>query len=266
MLPGVHPPMRLKSEDQQAPFWLLTMGDMNNLLMCFFIMLVSFMLVDKSKYLKLKDDLEHLGHTGPVVESGGTRFSEDKSRSYDLPSSKESSAAETNAPRIPGRHYLAQQRLPEGTLLTIGGVEGSFAEGDWRLVPAQVEMLVAAKKRLAAVRNIIEVRGHTSGHVKDSVVVEPDGRARPISPKELEREDRMKIADHMTLSFLRAAEVKKFLMEKHPAAGDSVEIEEGRIRIGAFSYTRPVADSSNPAEGYRNRRIEVLALSELVER
>ncbi len=259
-------PSRIKEEDAQAPFWLLTMGDMNNLLMCFFIMLVSFMIVDKSKYLKLQEDMEAMGGRGSMPEVGGSRLSPTDLYAMALKAMQLDPAARTEHPRVEGHYYELLQKIEEGTMLTLGGEGKSFRQGDWRLVPAQVEMLVKAKKFLAPLRNVVEIRGHTASNVEDSVVVEPDGRVRAYGPADREAADWLARADFMRLSYLRADEVRKFLVEAHPDLGDPDKIDERRIRLRADGYTRTVADSSNPLDRLHNRRIEVLATSELKEK
>lgn len=255
-------PTRLKHQDATTPFWMLTMGDMNMLLLTFFITLISFLLLDKAKYLKLQEEVRRMGSPGRAAEKGAVPAPVGENAGLGLKTLLEQPAAETRVYRAKG-HYTLLQRLQEGTLLTIGGEEGSFAEGRWDLTPRQIEMLVELKKWMVGRSNVIEVRGHASANFQDSVVLEPDGRIRPFAPADLERPGKAELANHSLLSWLRANEVRKFLLAEHPALGDTVKIDELRVRIRADSYTRNVADSLNPVENVKNRRIEVLATSEL---
>ncbi len=250
--------IRLKMEDANAPSWLLTMGDMYNLLLVFFIMLFALMSVDKATYEKLEVTLARLGG-GPLKEGGV------KTAPHPFEAIMKEASGETKVFRMEGLH-ASVQKLQEGTVYTIGGEEGSFAEGRWELTPKQIEVLVALKKWMVGKRNIVEIRGHTSGNLQDAVALEADGRLRPFAAADLERPDRFEVANHSLLSWLRANEVRKFLVIEHPKLGDAVKLGELQIRIRADSYTRTVQDSANPATRHENRRIEVIALSELMEK
>ncbi len=237
------------------------MGDMSNLLLVFFVVLFALMTVDRTRYSRLSAAFETPAAGGAGREVAAAPGDVGAA----IRSMLEQPAAATKVFQAEGRYALVQ-RLPEGTSLTIGGEEGSFREGDWRLTPAQEGMLVELKKWMAGRKNVIEVRGHASANLQDSVVMEPDGRIRPFSAADLERDDRYSIANHSLLSWLRAYEVVRFLAAEHPDRGDRLRIDETRMRARADGYTRTVADSADPVLRVRNRRIEVVATSELVEK
>jgi flagellar motor protein MotB len=255
-------PTRIKHEEAGNPLWMFTMGDMSNLLLIFFILLFALMSMDKSRFAKLQDDLSRAGAAG---KEGAVAAGPGDPGAAALRSMLEQPAAEPKVLQGEG-HYAQVRLLPEGTALTIGGEEGGFREGDWRLTAVQKKLLVELKKWMAGRKNVIEVRGHASANLQDSAVLEPEGRIRPFSPADLERPDRHAAADHSLLSWLRAREVVKFLGAAHPDLGDTVRIEETRVRARADGYTRAVADSADPVLRVRNRRIEVVATSEQVEK
>jgi flagellar motor protein MotB len=253
---------KLKDEEASAPFWLLTMGDMNNLLMVFFIMLVSFMTMDKAKYRQLEGTLEQIRGTAKIGQnSAGRDITGDTEAMAAFQAFQKQPAAETTILRPKG-HYARAQRTDEGTVLTLGGQEDAFDEGSWRLKPDVMEALVELKKWMRGRNNVIEIRGHTAANLQDSVVVEPDGRFRPFAQEDLQREDRQSAANHSMLSYLRAQEVMRFFLSDHAELGDAVKFEEVQLRIRAESYSRTVADSSVKVQRVHNRRIEVLLTSE----
>ena len=47
------PPEKEEEQDEGAPAWMVTMGDMNTLLMTFFIVLYSMLVVQRNQYKKL---------------------------------------------------------------------------------------------------------------------------------------------------------------------------------------------------------------------
>jgi flagellar motor protein MotB len=252
--------------DRPAPVWLTTMNDMNMLLMIFFILMFSLLSQDKAKVTRLKESLEAIGGTadrGDAQARGRARAGEDDAAGFRTFESKGVPASEVLRPR--GRFALVQ-RLAEGTLLTVGGAEEGFAEGSWTLSAAQRDVLVVAKAWLAGRRNVIEIRGHTSANLQDSVVLEADGRVRAFSTADERRDDRVEAANHSLLSWLRANEARRFLLTEHPELGDLVRFPEAQVRIRAEGWSALRADSSSPAERGRNRRVEILATSELLER
>ncbi len=256
---------RIKHEETGNPFWMFTMGDMSNLLLIFFIVLFALLSMDKTRYVKLQTDLSRGGAAGRADERGTVATVSGDTAAVALRSMLEQPSAETKVFQAEG-HYAEVQRLPEGTVLTLGGEEGGFREGDWHLTRVQKVMLAELKRWMEGRKNVIEVRGHTSANLQDSVVLGPDGQMRPFAPADLEREDRVTAANHSLLSWRRAHEVVRFLSEEHPGLGDAVRIEETRLRVRADGYTRAVADSADPVRRARNRRIEVVATSELVEK
>ncbi len=241
------------------------MGDLSNLLLVFFIALFALMSMDKSRYVKLQEDLGRAGAAGRAGQTGSVAAVSGDPGAIALRSMLEQPAAAAKVFQAEGRTATVQQ-LPEGTVLTLGGEEGGFREGDWRLARPQQEMLAELKKWMAGRKNVIEVRGHASANLQDSAVLDAEGRVRPFSPADLERGDRHAAANHSLLSWLRAHEVAKFLGAEHPDLGDAVRIAETRIRARADGYTRTVADSADPVLRARNRRIEVVATSELAEK
>lgn len=258
---------KLQDEEASAPFWMVTMGDMNMLLLTFFVLLFSMLTMDKVKYIKLEEDLRAVG-TGRVSTSNYAKdlTGETAARAFKAVQSQQ--AAESSVHQIEG-HYVKLQRLAEGVALTLGSEGEPFDEGDWQLKPGHKEILVVVKRYFRGMNHMIELRGHTSGNVRDSVVREsgPEGvRFRKFTEKD-QGPDAFKVADWSMLSWLRAEEVRKFLMEKHPEMGDDVEIKDEFLRVHAFGWTRHIAPSgTGEKERFLNHRVEVVLLNEEVRK
>ncbi len=252
--------------DAPAPIWLTTMSDITFLLLVFFILLFSLGIQDRKKYTRIAESLEAL--TGP--RESGLESSTGASPVGDADVAifrafESQKNAETVLVRPEG-HATRLQRLPEGTLLTLGGLQDAFPEGRWELSDSQKRALVLLKTWFVGRRNVIEVRGHTASNLADAVVREPDGRVRPFSKEDQQADDRHALAQHAMLSWLRAEEVRRFLAVEHPELKDPVKIPELRLRTRAEGYARPVAEGTHPAERALNRRIEVLVTHDVQER
>ncbi len=259
--------MLVRTDDPRStPAWFTTFADMNMLLMVFFIMLFSLLSADKSRYLPLRERLEGVSGRRPAGDEPATGHSSEGARSLGtlLERFERREPAEPETLRA-GDHEMLLQRIAEGTLLTVGGGVDSFPEGGWMLSASQRDALAGVKRWLEGRRNVIEVRGHTSANLEDSVILEADGRVRRFGPDDLERPDRMRAANHSLLSWLRAEEVRKFLAERHPELDDRVRVPELRLRVRAEGYARAVADSAVPARRPLNRRIEILVTPEIPE-
>ena len=68
---GDLPPIEKEEEDEpQAPLWMVTMSDMNTLLMTFFVILFSFLVIERNKYLRLSDQPQPTGLPDRSPERG----------------------------------------------------------------------------------------------------------------------------------------------------------------------------------------------------
>ena len=251
--------------DAPAPIWLTTMSDITFLLLVFFILLFSLGIQDRKKYTRIAESLEAL--TGPQesgIQSATGASSVGDADVAIFRAFESQKNAETQVVRPEG-HATRLQKLPEGTLLTLGGSQDAFPEGRWELSDSQKRALAVLKTWFQGRRNILEIRGHTAANLADAVVQEPDGRVRPFAKEDLQ-DERRGAAQHAMLSWLRAEEVRRFLAVEHPELKDAIRIPELRLRTRAEGYARTIADGSNPAERALNRRIEVLVTHEVLER
>jgi flagellar motor protein MotB len=252
--------------DEPAPIWLTTLSDLTFLMLVFFILLFSLGIQDRKKYSRIAESLEAM--TGP--QESGLKSSTGASPVGDADAAifkafEDQKTAATQVVRPRGHHALLQ-KLADGTLLTLGGEQEAFPEGRWTLSDAQKEALAGLKDWLRGRRNVVEIRGHTASNLRDSVVLEADGRFRPFSKEDAARDDRQAVANHSLLSWLRAEEVRRFLAAPHPEFRDDVKIAETRMRIRAEGYSRGRGEGAGEDDRKRDRRIEVLLTTELVER
>jgi flagellar motor protein MotB len=241
--------------------WLTTLSDITFLLLVFFILLFSLGIQDRKKYSRIAESLESM--TGPresgVNSSTGPAPAGDADAAiFRAFEGQESAATQVVRPR---GHYALLQKIAEGTLLTLGGEQDAFPEGRWELSDAQKEALSGLKEWLRGRRNVVEIRGHTASNLQDSALLDADGRIRPFAP-----EDRPALANHSLLSWLRADAVRRFLAAEHPEFRDAVKIPETRLRVRAEGYGRTLSDGAGEAERARNRRIEVLLTTDVVEK
>ena len=250
-------PKRIGEEEAHAPFWLLTMGDMNNLMMVFFIMLFALLMMDKVKYLRLEGDLKAM--SGKREEVGAETSGDTAAGAFEAMATRQ--AAMTEILQIRGQ-TVRFQRLREGTALTLGAESEGFDEGDWALKPGHKKILDEVKRFLVGTRKYIEIRGHTSGEERDAVIVEPGiggpVRVRRITDADLAGDPRP-AANWPMLGWLRANEVRNYLIEDR---GDGIAVRKDWIRLRSDGYTNWLTQEAEKRAA--NRRVEVVLTDEPV--
>jgi flagellar motor protein MotB len=110
---------KLSEEDATAPFWMVTMGDMNMLLLTFFVLLFSMLTLDKVKYIKLTENLKAISFTGRVERTTAAQDQTGETAARAYKAVQTNRAAESSVHQIAG-HYVRLQRLAEGIALTRG--------------------------------------------------------------------------------------------------------------------------------------------------
>lgn len=263
---------RPKDEPEEgAPAWMVTFGDMNMILLVFFILMYSLLTLEKPNYLTLKLALKMMSMTGRVQRMTAAKDPVGQTAERAFKAIEENERAVTAIRQIAGVH-VRLQRIPEGTVLTLGGETDPFDEGSWTLEDNHKKVLDEVKKYLVHKRRYVEIRGHTSGHLRDSVIQETnmDGslKIRRFNKADLQRPDRVEVSNHWMLGWLRANVVREYLMAPFPDGEPG--ISDSRLRIRSDGYSKPMERSDRPlydAEGEplraKNHRVEVILTNEV---
>lgn len=234
--------------------WMASYLDMVTVLMCLFIVLFAMSSVDADKFDALRDSL-------------ATGFGQDPSDEIDfsglvlppeLRAEDVGHAANVDADLVAARAELddledLRDRL-QGALdaegltgtaeftiddrgLTVGliGAETFFATNSTQLSPKAVAVLDALGPVLADVPNEISVEGHAD-------------KRDPAAP----------FPTNWELSSGRATQVLRHLVEVNRLPGDHVQA------VG-FGSMRPIADGGDDAALARNRRVDIVVLSDAEE-
>ena len=257
--------------EEGAPAWMVTFGDMNMILLVFFILMYSLLSLEKPNYITLKEALKAISMTGKVKRVSAAKDPTGETAERAFKAVESSERAVTAIRQIAGVH-VRLQRIPEGTVLTLGGETEPFEEGSWTLLENHKKVLDEVKKYLVRKKRYIEVRGHTSGNLRDSVILDTEGdgsvKVRKFNKDDLKRPDRAEISNHWMLGWLRANEVRKYLLEPFPDGEPG--IVETRVRIRSDAYTHPMERSDRPLydiEGEplraKNHRVEVILTNEV---
>jgi chemotaxis protein MotB len=228
-------------EEEGAPAWTVTFGDMMSLLLCFFILMLSFSEMDRKKYRVV---------SGSIANAFGIQR---KIPIFEPPRGQRIIAKEFDqaiATNITGDRIveLIRKEVDENfrdvkdlveteagenrvTIRMMG--EATFDSGQAEIRPQFVPLLKMIGSVLQKSTDDIIVAGHT-----DNVPIK-GGRYK----------------SNLALSAARAASVAEFLLS-HAA------IRPSRISTMGFGEFRPLAPNSTAAGRQRNRRVEIILTRE----
>ncbi len=226
-----------KKIDPGAPKWVVTFGDLMSLLLCFFVLLLSFSELDKQKYKQVAGSLEKafgVQRKTKIMEvpKGIKMIAKDFDQEVIATRIKEEIGREINAEiatRL--RDFEDQLSVEAGNdqvVIKLMG-ESTFDSGKATIRPELKPLLLKIGRVLKKTDGDIIVAGHT-----DNVPV----RGGPFR-------------SNLELSIARAAAVADFLINR-------VGIDPRRVSTMGFGEFRPIASNST-AEGRRkNRRVEII--------
>jgi len=235
-----------RNVDSGAPRWVVTFGDLMSLLLCFFVLLLSFSEMDRAKYKQVAGSLE---------KAFGVQR---QSRTMDPPRGLRMIAKDFDQqliPTAPREEFVVMQDREilgneirkqietlsaelkdlvevdaEGEQVTIRFMgESTFDSGKARIRAQMVPLLERLGQVLAGTEGDIVIAGHT-----DNVPI-LGGRFR----------------SNLQLSGARAASVGDFLLERTP-------LDPRRLSTMAFGEYRPIADNESAAGRQKNRRVEII--------
>ncbi len=250
-----------------APAWIVTFADLMSLLLCFFVLLLSFAEMDARKFRALADTLKNVLGSGPpvqvmvevpvAVESAAPATGEtgadtsgaatpdtaqdptqlDPAAAQDTVRQLEQQETETLAHQLAGAlaGEIARNEIEleaKGRTVTLRIREqGSFASGSDAINPGYVPVLARIRELLLSTDAQLQVSGHTDNQ-----------------PIETER-----FRSNWELSAARAVSVA------HQLLADP-RMPANRIAVSGHADTRPLDSNASEAGRSRNRRVEILII------
>ena len=234
-----------ESSGSGTPAWVVTFADLMSLLMCFFVLLLSFSELDAQKFKEIAGELSRAfgvqRETPADDPPAGTNIvfpNVTAGTGAAMAALEQTSAAQlTEATAAALREALdaelqqGQMQLDEGPRRLVLRVEeqGSFPSGSALVTPAFEDLLRRMAAVLSKVPGGLTIEGHT-----DDV---------PIRTERFE--------SNWDLSAARAAAVANTLLRHAP-------IEARRVRVEGHAETRPREPNDTPERRARNRRVEII--------
>ena len=223
-----------------APKWMATFGDLMSLLLCFFVLLLSFSEIDRQKYKQV---------AGSMVKAFGMQRQKNVSDSPRqglkiIAKDFDQTAVATRLKQFIGRELEENfdelyGKIEDDIELEAGNKalvirlmgESTFDSGKADIKPELRPLILRIGRILAkeATSGGIIIAGHT-----DNVPV----HGGPFQT-------------NLKLSIARAATVAQFLL-------DQTSIDPKRVSTMGFGKYRPIADNSNADGRRKNRRVEII--------
>ncbi|GGC78360.1 flagellar motor protein MotB [Vreelandella lutescens] len=253
----------MAQKQTNIPAWMVTYADLMSLLLCFFVLLLSFAEIDAQKFRRVADELSKafgvqrdieamqvpmgtsatLQHFSPatpdrtLLEEVRQRTMQQQPQLESMRSMLETQQRQRSLQVASRVEALLESSLPEGVAeITVDeyrvvvriAENGTFGSGTATVTPAFASVLQELATLLGDLTGTVSIDGHT-----DNV---------PIRTAQFR--------SNWDLSAMRAASVANVLVE-------SGEIAPGRLLIQGFAETRPLAANDTPDGRAVNRRVEL---------
>ncbi|WP_394424052.1 flagellar motor protein MotB [Vreelandella stevensii] len=246
------------------PAWVVTYADLMSLLLCFFVLLLSFAEIDAQKFRRVAESLSEAFGVQRDIEAMQIPMGTSAVMQHFSPATPDRTLIEEvrqrtqqPQPQLETMRTVLENQQRQRTLqiansiekllataLSEGGVEveveeariiirvaenGTFGSGTATVTPAFASLLVELSSLLSGLSGTLSVHGHT-----DNV---------PIRTAQFR--------SNWDLSAMRAASVANVLIEDGNMAPE-------RLIIQGFAETRPVASNTTSDGRAANRRVELL--------
>ncbi len=220
-----------KLEEPSAPFWMTTYGDMVTLLMVFFILILSFSVIQLEKFKGAMSSMK--GALGVMPEMSSTykridpNLQDEESRIRQEMVSRISSIEEVLR-AMSLSEFVELEANPEGVLIRMGD-KLLFESGKAEIMPRALPVLDQIIQTFDGTYKAIYVEGHT-----DNV---------PISSA--------RYPSNWELSAARALNVVRYLSKKG-------HIHPSKLAAVGHGEHRPLLPNTTPQNRAKNRRVEIL--------
>ncbi len=216
-----------------APMWMVTFGDLMSLLLCFFVLLLSFSTMDPAMYKEVSGSLEKAFGVQREditleIPKGIDIISRDFNPPFNIDVILEKIKSAIKLELIKGE--IEVEALNDRVVLRL--------KDQITFEPGNDELNERARPILDKIRNIIET-------VPGQVMV--TGHTDDIPPK------KGKFKSNWHLSAARAATVVAYLLRLH-------SIDPRRMAAVGYGSSRPLALNDTPEHMAKNRRVEIVFL------
>lgn len=212
-----------------APAWMCTFADLMSLLMCFFVLLLSFAVMDQQQYKRVAGAMKDafgVQREKPIeAEQQGNEMI--SSNFETVPLQIQMEMAKYFAEEVAGGE-IETEFDPYGLVLRIKG-NVAFDSGKATLRKEFLPLLDKIGRLVQRAELLVEISGHT-----DNV---------PL------RKEQSDFTSNWGLSAARAVAAVEYLVDKY-------QLPPSRLAAIGYSYGQPLDTNSTPQGRARNRRVE----------
>ena len=228
----------MDTPEEGAPKWTVTFADLMSLLLCFFVLLLSFSEIDAQKYKELAGSMAMafgVQRKQKVFKMpmGHKIVAREYERAYISKQQKEEFSREVKKAIIETRlgnlNNLIQVQITENEVVISMMGETTFDSGKADIRPQMLPLLEKIAAALQTTKGSIVVSGHT-----DNV---------PINSGPF--------ASNLELSAARATKVAQTLLSYG-------HIDPRRISVAGFGEYHPIESNDTPQGREKNRRVEIV--------
>ena len=242
---------REKKPKKGSPAWMASFADLQQLLLVFFILLFSMSSVDENKFISAMASIQKaLNTSGLGLTDKGivpetelidieklTSMAELKNTQVSQELKEAQEFLENN--ELDGKQlseYVSASKGDEGVILTINDIM-LFDSGSADIKDKSTTLIEKLSPLINSKNRDIRVEGHT-----DNV---------PLR-------NTSKYKDNWELSTARATKVASFII-------DNKILEPTKISVAGYSEYRPVAENNSNENKAKNRRVDIVLLSDFSE-
>jgi chemotaxis protein MotB len=222
--------------EEGAPAWVVTFGDLMSLLLCFFVLLLSFSEMDRNKYRVVSGSVRNafgLQRKRPVFESpkGQKMIAREFDQAIVISKVKEviQPIVKELETEYKDLKELVDIEVEENQVTIRMMGEATFDTGKASLRRELIPLLLKIGEMLSATRGEIIVAGHT-----DNIPVKGG-----------------MYGSNLGLSMARAGSVAEFLLK-------SSSIDPKRVSAMGFGEYRPLTSNETEQGRQKNRRVEII--------
>ncbi len=225
------------SPDEGAPIWMVTFGDLMSLLLCFFVLLLSFSEMDRQKFRRIAGSMEKAFGIQrkknildvPKGEKIIGRYFDQDVITLKIKEEIVKEIRQEVIERFSGVKDLIQVDVVNNEVVIRLMGETTFDSGKAEIKRQMIPLLQKIGLLIEDTEGEIIVSGHT-----DNVPI----RGGPYR-------------NNLVLSMARAASVAEFLLYR-------TSIEPQRIATMGFGEYRPMESNDTPEGRKKNRRVEIV--------
>lgn len=242
---------REKKPKKGAPAWMASFADLQQLLLVFFILLFSMSSVDENKFISAMASIQKALNTSglgltdkgiapetelidiekltSMAELKNTQISQELLEAQEFLDKTELSGKSLS-------EYVSASKNDEGVILTINDIM-LFDSGSADIKSSSTELIKKLSPLLSSKDRDVRVEGHT-----DNVPIKNTSKYR----------------DNWELSTARATKVASFII-------DNNILEPIKISVAGYSEYRPAVENNSDENKAKNRRVDIVLLSDFSE-